>query len=336
MMNLNHSQKGSRHPRKNFKVRQYIASKGIARLTFHFILLNVTLAILVGAVIAGLSDKLPRPATVRATYIELMGRDALSAPSEEFSIQNLAKPLLATASLILPALFLGIILYKFFVLKRENIIFRDRCDLQGASINLAQEIRRLRQVRHLRVISLLDCPVIRGSLHRGHDNSINVYFYISSSLELSNLQFSAFIRTYEKQRETNPGGFYPMNTFPLRLNQDAVFPIPFNYTPSRFRIPLFKDVARIPADDHAQIEIGDGNRMTIHTPDRDIEIVREKGDFCEIHIISQGDVPDIHSRFVENHRYRIPDDIAFNPLPEMKTSYNTEKNAFDVENWEDF
>lgn len=190
------------HPRKNFKIRQYIASHSILRLTVDFIIVNAVLAMLLAIIIGFVvGDAKNTISYFYHIYTELFGKEPRWTLPDQFMYQNI-RAFLATLSLLSPSIFLGIIIYKFFVLSRDNIVFRSKTDF----------------------------------FTDGDDRYLNIHFYIASSLRLYNLRFSAFIRTYEKKREDNSEKLYPMNTFPLTLGQDSQYPLPYNYVPSRFRL----------------------------------------------------------------------------------------------------
>ncbi|MCH8538192.1 MAG: hypothetical protein LAT66_10545 [Alkalimonas sp.] len=291
------------HPRRNFKIRQYIASKSIARLTLDFIVINAILAILLASVLVLITrDYHLGLDYIYHMYTELFGKEPRwSLPDDQFLYKNI-RAFLATISLLSPSLFLGMIIYKFFVLRRDNLVFRRYCDLSNG----------------------------------GTEQYLNIHFYISSSLRLHNLQFTAFIRTYEKALEQTPTDNYPMNTYPLELRQDAFYPLPFNYVPSRFRLPLFNpDTLDTPCA-QPQLELHDDGTVTVHTFERKIKLDPAQGDFCQIYVVGRGEVPDLQSKFSEIGCYQIPADIRFEPLPDMQTAYDAEKQRFTVKNWLDF
>lgn len=291
------------HPRRNFKIRQYIASKNIARLTLDFIIINTVLAILLASILVLITrDYHLGLDYIYHMYTELFGKEPRwTLPDDKFLYQNI-RAFLATISLLSPSLFLGMIIYKFFVLRRDNLVFRRYCDLG------------------------MD----------GSEQYLNIHFYISSSLKLHNVKFHAFIRTYEKALENAPTEHYPMNTFPLELRQDSFFPLPFNYVPSRFRIPLFNSQSLDVPCANPQLELHDDGTMTVHTYERQIKLNPESGDFCQIYVVGRGEVPDLQSKFSEIGCYQIPADIRFEPLPEMKTAYDARRKHFTVKNWQDF
>lgn len=290
------------HPRKNFKIRQYIASKSILHLTLVYVGINAAIAVLLAAALVVITRQ-PAEAVNYFYYLytELFGKEPTWALPDRFMYQNI-RAFLATLSLLSPSIFLGIVVYKFFVLKRDNIVFRSCCD----------------------------------TFVEGHEQYINIHFYISSSLRLINLQFSAFLRTYEKCREDESGKLYPMNTFELNLNGDAFYPLPYNYVPSRFRIKLKDNPMAGVRSEGTSVVIGDDGRLQIHAPDRKFTLNPKAGDFCELYIIARGEVPDIQSSFYEVKCYRIPEDLSPDPLPQMHTRFIRERNSFEVDNWQDF
>ncbi|WP_194755420.1 hypothetical protein [Aliidiomarina indica] len=280
------------HPRKNFKIRQYIASHSILRLTLDFIIVNAVLAMLLAIIIGFVIGDVQNTITYfYHIYTELFGKEPRWTLPDQFMYQNI-RAFLATLSLLSPSIFLGIIIYKFFVLSRDNIVFRSKADV----------------------------------FEEGDDRYLNIHFYIASSLRLYNLRFSAFIRTYEKKREDNSEKLYPMNTFPLRLGQDSMYPLPYNYVPSRFRL-RFKS---------PKVNFLKDGVIEVITKERTLRLDSKQGDFCELYIIARGQVPELQARFNEVKRYRLPEDISHEPLPQMCTRFIRDKNRFEVDNWQDF
>lgn len=290
------------HPRKNFKIRQYIASKSILHLTIVYVGVNAAIALLLATALIVITRQ---PAEFvnyfYYLYTELFGKEPSWTLPDRFMYQNI-RAFLATLSLLSPAIFLGIVVYKFFVLKRDNIVFRSCCD----------------------------------TFEENGDQFINVHFYISSSLRLINLQFSAFLRTYEKCRENASDKLYPMNTFEIPLNGDAFYPLPYNYVPSRFRVKIKGNPMGMPRNEGVSVAIQEGGKIQVNTPERKFLLDTKAGDFCELYIIARGDVPDIQSHFYEMKCYEIPEALSPDSLPAMRTRFVREKDQFIVENWQDF
>ncbi len=291
-----------KHPQKKFKLRQYIASRSIVRLAIDYIVINAAIAILLAtALVLITGDSSQAINYIYSIYTELFGKEPNWSLPDRFMYQNI-RAFLATLSLLSPSLFLGIIIYKFFVLKRDNIVFRSMCDVD----------------------------------EENGERFLNIHFYISSSLSLYNLQFTAFIRTYETCRENASGKIYPMNTFPLTLNGDSFFPLPYNYVPGRFRIKIKENPTIGLRTDNPSIVIGDDQVIEVHTSERKIRIDRKRGDFCELYVVAAGEVPDLQAQFSELKCYRIPEDVSASPLPEMVTRFIRDEDRFEVDNWSDF
>ncbi|RUO22586.1 hypothetical protein CWE08_05275 [Aliidiomarina iranensis] len=291
-----------KHPQKKFKIRQYIASRSIFRLALDYIAINAAVAILLATALVFITgDSSQGINYIYFIYTELFGKEPSWSLPDRFMYQNI-RAFLATLSLLSPSLFLGIIIYKFFVLKRDNIVFRSMCDVD----------------------------------EENGERFLNIHFYISSSLSLYNLRFTAFIRTYEKCRENASGKIYPMNTFPLTLNGDSFYPLPYNYVPSRFRIKIKENPMSISNSDNPSIVITEDQIIEVHTGDRKIRLDRKVGDFCELYVIAAGEVPDLQAQFSELKCYRIPEDVSPTPLPEMVTRFVRADNRFEVDNWQDF
>ncbi|EGN75601.1 hypothetical protein A28LD_0646 [Idiomarina sp. A28L] len=291
-----------KHPQKKFKIRQYIATRSILRLALDYIAINAAIAILLAtALVLITGDSSQGINYIYFIYTELFGKEPNWSLPDRFMYQNI-RAFLATLSLLSPSLFLGIIIYKFFVLKRDNIVFRSMCDVD----------------------------------EENGERFLNIHFYISSSLHLYNLRFTAFIRTYEKCRENASGKLYPMNTFPLMLNGDSFYPLPYNYVPSRFRIKIKESPINGVRSENPSIVIGDDQIIEVHTSDRKIRLDRKAGDFCELYVVAAGEVPDLQSQFSELKCYRIPEDISASPLPEMVTRFVRDEDCFEVDNWPDF
>lgn len=292
----------SQHPKRKFKVRQYIAARNILQLTRDYVILNAILAVILATGLVLITREYDQGINyIYYIYTELFGKEPRWSLPDRFLFQNI-RAFLATLSLLSPSIFLGIIIYKFFVLRRDNIVFR----------------------------KMIDTYEEQG------ERFLNIHFYISSSLRLYNLSFTAFIRTYEKSRENASGKLYPMNTFPLDLNGDAFYPLPYNYVPSRFRIKI-KDNPNtgLRSENPTIVQNADGT-ITVHTRERKIQLNPKVGDFCELYIVASGEVPDLQATFKELKCYRIPEDVSPTPLPAMITRFVRSENRFMVENWQDF
>ncbi|WP_126776344.1 hypothetical protein [Aliidiomarina sanyensis] len=224
-------------------------------------------------------------------YTELFGKEPRWSLPDQFMYQNI-RAFLATLSLLSPSIFLGIIIYKFFVLSRDNIVFRSKTE---------------------------------WSAEEG-ETFLDIHFYIASSLRLYNLRFDCFLRTYETAYEVEASGRYPMNTIPVPLRADSFYPLPYNYVPSRFRVPM--------SSPHIQVD--SEGLVRIRTAEREIVLNPAQGDFCELYIIARGHVPELQARFNEVKKYRIPEDISAQPLPAMHTRFVRSQSKFFVENWQDF
>lgn len=291
-----------KHPQRKFKIRQYIASRNILQLTRDYVVINAFVAVLLAAMLVLITgDRSEVINYIYYIYTELFGKEPNWSLPDRFLYQNI-RAFLATLSLLSPSLFIGIIIYKFFVLKRDNIVFRKMCDMY----------------------------------EENGDRFLNIHFYISSSLLLYNLRFTAFIRTYETARENASGKVYPMNTFPLDLNGDAFYPLPYNYVPSRFRIKIKDNPTIGLRSDNPSIVMNQDGSIDVHTAERKISLNPKAGDFCELYIVASGEVPDLNSTFNELKCYRIPEDVSPTPLPEMVTRFVRAEDRFEVENWQDF
>ena len=285
----------TKHPKRSFKIRQYIAAHSIVRLTFDFIIVNTIIAIVLAVVIALLVGDIRLSLKYTyAIYTELFGKEPNWSLPDQFLFQNV-RAFLATLSLLSPSIFLGIIIYKFFVLKRENIVFRSKCELL---------------------------------MERG-EKSIHIHFYIASSLRIHNLQFEAFLRTYETANEEDAVLAYPMNTTAIEPQRGWLYPLPYNYVPSRFKI-------RLPSSAPITLDIQADDKVVVHNGWRAIELDLTRGDFCELYVTARGDVPDLQASFTEMKRYRIPEDLVTDGLPVLITRYSRQKDKFIVDNWEDF
>lgn len=297
-----HTSRKRRHPRRNFKLRQYIASRSIWQLTLVFIAINAVLAVVLALVLAVVTRQPDQIILyIYSIYTELFGKEPRWSLPDHFMYQNI-RALLATLSLLSPALFMGTIIYKFFVLKKDNIVFRPQCDLS----------------------------------YEDDGHYLNIYFYISSSLRLYNLKFEAFLRTYESRYECGSQEYYPMNTYPLALNGDAWFPLPFNYVPSRFRVRLKQHPGPAGHTGEPDVLLRAKGVVEVVTPDRRLQLNPAAGDFCELYLVASGEVPDLQTRFNEVHCYRLPEDVSAAALPAMQTQFNRQQERFTVSNWEDF
>jgi len=294
--------KDNKHPQRKFKIRQYIASRNIFQLTIDYVAVNIIVAAIIALLLVLITgDSSEGINYIYYIYIELFGKEPQWSLPDRFLYQNI-RAFLATLSLLSPSIFIGIIIYKFFVLKRNNIIYREKCEMDE----------------------------VNG------EGFLNIHFYIASSLRLYNLNFTAFIRTYETKRENESNQIYPMNTFPLALNGNSFFPLPYNYVPSSFRIKIKENLNQPLALENPSIILNENGTIDVHTAERVIQLDPSQGDFCEIYIVASGKVPDLQASFNELKCYRIPEDISFKPLPKMITRFTRLENRFEVDNWQDF
>lgn len=137
-----------------------------------------------------------------AIIIELMGEDyEWELSSSRFRVVYL---LISLLGLSFPTLLLGTIVFKIFVLHKDNLVFRDKVEL-GKCLN--------------------------------GENCLNIYFYICTSLRVINLNFRVFLITYEKDKESGLDGELPMNTHEIDIVQ-SYFPLPYAEVPSVIKVPL--------------------------------------------------------------------------------------------------
>ncbi|MDT8405556.1 hypothetical protein [Sulfuriflexus sp.] len=234
---------------------------------------------------------------------ELLGNGP-GLESEEKILFVTGKVISAVLALILPTVLLGSVVYKFFVLQKDNIIFRNKCEI---------------------------CRV------NGQDY-INVGFYISSALKFHDLSFNAFVRTYETAREDGKPGQYPMNTFPIEMPENMTFQLPYNFVPSNISIPVSvvngagdhenetsAIVLQKKATAYELLRAGEATTLDM-----------EKGDFCELFIVASAEVPELQSSIKEIKCYSIPADIAVEGLARMRTRLEKQQGRFVTENWTDF
>lgn len=192
----------SLHPRNHFAIRRFIAEQSLTRLIGLFVLSIALLAGLLSIVAAQATEPaIPWYRLWNDIFIELMGKEQdWSQHALWFSAP--VRTLLATLALIIPSLFFGLVVYKFFVLQKNVIVFRSQCELND------------------------------------DQTAIIIHFYIASALQTHNVRIEAFLRTYQAHLENADQAGYPMNTIPLALGVDSCFPLPFSRVPSRVEVPL--------------------------------------------------------------------------------------------------
>ncbi|WP_127347837.1 hypothetical protein [Pseudidiomarina mangrovi] len=225
----------SLHPRNHFAIRRFIAAQSLTRLIGLFILSIVMLAAVLSIIAAQAAEPaVPWYRLWNDMFIELMGKEQdWSHHALWFSAP--VRALLATLALIIPSLFFGLVVYKFFVLQKDVVIFRSQCELNE------------------------------------QQTAVVVHFYIASALQTHNVRIEAFVRTYQAQLENADQSGYPMNTIPLQLGADSCFPLPFSRVPSRVEVPIAGQqggpVIALAADSIA-IEMG-SNRIELALQQRD-------------------------------------------------------------------
>lgn len=192
----------SLHPRNHFAIRRFIATQSLTRLIGLFVLSIALLAGLLSIVAAqAVEPAVPWYRLWNDMFIELMGKEQdWSHHALWFSAP--VRALLATLALIIPSLFFGLVVYKFFVLQKDVIVFRAQCELNP------------------------------------QQSAIVIHFYIASALQTHNVRIEAFLRTYQAHFENAEHAGYPMNTIPIVLGADSCFPLPFSRVPSRVEVPL--------------------------------------------------------------------------------------------------
>ncbi len=296
-----------RHPINRDRFRQFLIRETLPRLILYYISATMVIACVIAFVwwLPNANTQGAAPAILVhgswEIFLRLYGTGTLFDLSQQWG-QGAVDTLASVLASLMPSILLGGIVYKMVISDKRLIVFRDNLEL----------------------------------ISQNGNDFLVVTFYIATRLPMYDFQATAFAKTYERRKEVGQAGDYPMKNVALAVEWGRLF-APYPFTPSTFLIPVSVERPNSTANTDSQIVLSRG-------PEGDCELISvggipiaaDEGDFCQIFVIVQAPVPSASSELIEVRRYELPRDIAYRPLPALRTSFDRDRDRFTVENWQDF
>ena len=294
------------HPHRHDRLRDFLARHRLSALIGIYILITAAVGAGLGAlwwaVNASRHGFDPRVLADAAWYcfVYLYGLQPAVLPVLATGAW-VVNTVLAVSALILPAIFLGAVVFKIFVPSRALIIARPKLDV-----------------------------ITRAGRHY-----LQTTFYIATPLRVHNLSVRAVLRIYHAARAHD----FPMRTEEMEI-VDGDFPLPFTGVPSRSLVPVTVLDPGAPLEE-AQIGSGalvlrrqPGGFQVVAARGEPVDT--DTGDLCHLFLLFHGDIPAVQAGLEEFVRYRVPLDIEHRAVKPLETPFLPRPYCFETRNWEDF
>lgn len=308
------------HPKRRDKVRTFLAKKSLFQLFILFVFIYLVVSAIISLALfsnnyySGQFGTRSFSSIFYDVLLIMVGFDATHQAFNDY-LQD-SKYIwisLGFIGIVMPGLFFGAIVFKYFIPKNNILIWEN-------SIHLVQ---------------------INGR------DVITPLFYIASDLKLYQLEFDVVLRIYESRHEDGSSGRYPLKGVRLQASS-AELQLPYPYVPTTFHIPVIIGSSGQEAvegqlaglllryNDNAElcrIEYHDADAL-----DEPLVAELENEDWAELHIISRGVMPEVGMNLVEVASFDLEKQLRREDLDRPKTQYDKEKRKFmiDKSEWKRF
>jgi hypothetical protein len=218
--------------------------------------------------------------------------------------------ILSIGSVIFPTIFLGAFVFKFLIPSKPIFIMRKK----------------------ISIFSPHDQPF---------NNTLGIYSYSSSPLEMINLKFQVYARIFSPRQMS----YYQIRNVKLPITTDDL-PVPILYVPILVTVPvgiIDKQLNNTNLEKtNKESNINYENRLLFRTANNKISLIKvgrhnfkyEQGDRCQLLLIISGKIPKLNNDFTEVHTYNLPEDIEYKRHQELLLKFID--NRVIITNWEDF
>lgn len=294
----------TRHPKSGDRFRSLLARWSLPLLLGAFLALLVTLGALVGLGYWSTPDAQQHTDAqqytdaqqhsywfwFRESVLLLAGLATSSTQQDESGLRAVVQLVGAIGGVMLPALALGIVVFKAFVKDR---VFVTRSEL-----------------------ALLDPAMVECFAGRPDDVAKWLAFrlYSSTKLTLVDVAFTAYVRVKGTSRIGTP----IVTNARLTLVKDH-WPIALPHVP-------YTLYASLRAQDLEQTADGVRLRTVLDEEEREFEVAEG----CDILLIVTGRVPELGTELVESHWFRADEDLGAGPFGEISVYYPKDRRTWKV------